>query len=99
LHSLGARVRTSVGGRGFSSANEWGGEHEVDLIVERGDGRVLEVEFKLARDVGTDDVRQLNWLSEQLGDSLLDVVILTTGGEAYRRPDGVAVIPAVLLGV
>ena len=27
-----------------------GGEHEVDLIVEREDGRVLAVEFKLARD-------------------------------------------------
>jgi predicted AAA+ superfamily ATPase len=76
-----------------------GGEHEVDLIVEREDGRVLAVEFKLARDVGGDDARHLNWLAGQLGDSLLDAVIVTAGAEAYRRPDGIAVVPAALVGV
>ncbi len=76
-----------------------GGEHEVDLIVERGDGRVLAVEFKLARDIGSDDVRHLNWLTRQLGDSLIDAVVVTTGEEAYRRADGIAVVPAALIGV
>jgi predicted AAA+ superfamily ATPase len=76
-----------------------GGEHEVDLMIEREDGRVLAVEFKLARDVGGDDVRHLKWLGEQVGDSLLDAVVVTTGAEAYRRPDGVAVVPAALLGI
>jgi uncharacterized protein len=76
-----------------------GGEHEVDLIVEREDGRVLAVEVKLARDVGNGDVRHLTWLAERLGDSLIDAMVITTGERAYRRPDGVAVIPASLLGV
>jgi predicted AAA+ superfamily ATPase len=76
-----------------------GGEHEVDLIVERGDGRVLAVEVKLAREVGGDEVRHLNWLAGRLGDSLLDSVVITTGAEAYRRPDGIAVVPAALIGV
>lgn len=76
-----------------------GGEHEVDLIIEREDGRVLAVEFKLARDISDDDVRHLNWLARQLGDSLIDAVVVTTGEEAYRRPDGIAVIPAALVGV
>ncbi len=40
------------------------GEHEVDLIVERADGRVVAIEVKLARDVGDDDVRHLHWLKE-----------------------------------
>ncbi len=75
-----------------------GGEHEVDLIVERADGRVLAIECKLTRNVSGDDVRHLNWLAEQLGDSLVDRVVLTTGTEAYRRPDGVAVVPAALMG-
>lgn len=75
-----------------------GGEHEVDLILEREDGRVLAVEVKLARDVGSDDVRHLNWLARQLGDSLIDAVVVTTGEEAYRRPDGIAVVPAALIG-
>lgn len=74
------------------------GDHEVDLIVERDDGRVLAVEVKLARDVGDGDVRHLNWLARQIGDDLLDAAIVTTGEEAYRRRDGIAVIPAALLG-
>jgi hypothetical protein len=40
----------------------------------------------------------LNWLQWQLGDGLLDASIITTGADAYRRPDGIAVIPAALLG-
>ena len=71
----------------------------MDLIIEREDGRVLAVEFKLARDIGGDDVRHLRWLAEQLGESLLDAMVVTTGAEAYRRPDGIAVVPAALIGV
>ena len=43
------------------------GSMEVDLIVERGDGRVLAVEVKLGRDVRDDDVRHLRWLAERIG--------------------------------
>lgn len=75
-----------------------GGEREVDLIVTRDDQRVIGIEIKLARTVDRDDVRHLTWLREQLGDDLLDAVIITTGQDAYRRPDGVAVVPLALLG-
>ncbi len=74
------------------------GEHEVDLIVERGDGRIVAIEVKLARVVEDGHVRQLKWLAERIGDDLLDSVIITAGEEAYRRTDGIAVIPASLLG-
>jgi predicted AAA+ superfamily ATPase len=74
------------------------GKREVDLIVERADGRVVAIEVKLARNVGDGDTRHLRWLAERIGDELLDSVIVTTGPEAYRRKDGVAVIPAALLG-
>jgi hypothetical protein len=43
-------------------------------------------------------VRHLTWLRSRLGDELLDAVIITTGSHAYRRADGIAVIPAALLG-
>jgi uncharacterized protein len=75
------------------------GEQEVDMIVEREDGRVLAIEFKLARDVGDDDVRHLHWLAQQIGDELIDSMVVTTGPEAYRRTDGIAVVPAGLIGV
>ncbi len=74
------------------------GEREIDLIVERPDGRVVAIEVKLARDVSDGDVRHLRWLEGKLGDDLLDAVVLTTGAEAYRRRDGIAVVPAALLG-
>lgn len=74
------------------------GRHEVDLIVERADGSVVGIEVKLARNVSGDDGRHLRWLKEQLGDRVLDQVIVTTGPEAYRRADGIAVVPLALLG-
>lgn len=74
------------------------GNHEVDLIVERDDGRVLAVEVKLTADPDPGDLKHLHWLRSQLGDDLLDAVVVTTGKHAYRRPDGVAVVPAALLG-
>jgi len=73
-------------------------EREVDLIVQRPDGRVLAIEVKLARAIGDDDVRHLLWLRERIGSDLLDMIVVTTGPEAYRRKDDVAVVPLALLG-
>ena len=74
------------------------GDHEVDLIVERADGRVVAIEIKLAQTPSDDDVRHLRWLQSRIGDELLDAVVISTGRDAYRRPDGIAVVPAALLG-
>ncbi len=73
------------------------GDHEVDLIVAREDGRVVALETKLSPSVGDDEVKHLRWLRKQMGDDLLDAAVITTGKAAYRRPDGIAVIPAALL--
>lgn len=73
-------------------------DHEVDLIVEGEDRKVVGVEVKLAATVTDKDVRHLNWLHDQIGDRMADRVVITTGEFAYRRPDGVAVVPLSLLG-
>lgn len=73
------------------------GTREVDLIVEAR-GRIVGIEVKLAPTVDHADVRHLLWLREQLGDALADAIVVTTGERAYRRPDGVAVVPLALLG-
>ena len=75
------------------------GRHEVDLIVERDDQKVLAMEVKLSATVDDHDVRHLLWLREQLGGDLLDAVVISTGTHAFRRADGVAVVPAALLTV
>jgi uncharacterized protein len=86
------RVKARIG-----HLRTWSGEHEVDLIVERGQS-VVAIEVKLGVAPTDDDVRHLLWLKKQIGDELADMVIVTTGSQAYRRRDGVAVVPAALLG-
>jgi predicted AAA+ superfamily ATPase len=73
-------------------------QREVDLIVEGEDRRVVALEVKLDGEVGADDVKHLHWLRTMIGDRLADAVVITTGRFAYRRPDGIAVVPASLLG-
>jgi uncharacterized protein len=74
------------------------GQHEVDLIVERADHRVVAIEVKLSASVDDNDLRHLRWLRSEIGPDLLDAVIVTTGRYAYRTADGIAVVPAALLG-
>lgn len=75
-----------------------GGEHEVDFIVHGHGRRTVAVEVKLTAVPERADVRHLLWLKERMGDDLADMVVLTTGRAAYRREDGVAVVPLALLG-
>jgi hypothetical protein len=44
------------------------------------------------------DLKHLRWLRERIGDDLVDAVVVTAGPRAYRRPDGIAVVPLGLLG-
>lgn len=85
-HARIGHLRTKDGGR------------EIDLIVEGEGLRVVAIEVKLAPTVDDKDVRHLNWLKERLGDRLVDRVVVNTGEFAYRRKDGVAVVPLALLG-
>ena len=73
-------------------------QREVDLIVEGEDQRVVALEVNLDGEVGVDDVKHLHWLRAMIGDRLADAAVVTTGQFAYRRPDGIAVVPAALLG-
>ena len=40
----------------------------------------------------------LRWLADRLRVDLLDAVIINTGPNAYRRRDGIGVVPLALLG-
>lgn len=73
-------------------------DREIDLIVEGEDRRVVAIEVKLSESVSDKDVRHLNWLHGQIGSRLADRLLITTGDYAYRRADGVAVVPLALLG-
>ena len=64
--------------------------HEVDLLLERDDGRVLAIEIKLSATVTDHDVRHLH--------QLVGKVVVTTDADAFQRADNVAVVPLALLG-
>lgn len=98
LVTLSVRVYAQVSEARVGHFRTHRGDHEVDLIVERDDGRVIAIEIKLGALPRAESVKHLTWLGKQIGDDLLDAVIVTTGEEAYRRPDGIAVVPAALLG-
>ncbi|GAC1344737.1 MAG: DUF4143 domain-containing protein [Candidatus Dormibacteria bacterium] len=97
LVTLGVRVFADRAGARVGHLRTWQGEREVDLIVERA-GRVVAMEVKLGQTVDDRDVRHLLWLHDQLGDEVADLLVVTAGPAAYRRADGVAVVPCALLG-
>ena len=83
-----------------SPAARWAGTYsmmETCVPVCR-DGRIVAIEVKLAASVTEPDVQHLAWLRSRLPEDVADLVILTTGTTAYRRRDGVAVIPLALHG-
>lgn len=98
LVTLSVRVYAQDAEATVGHLRTFSGNHEVDLIVRRQDGHVIAVEVKLTRTVRDRDLQQLRWLKDKIGDELIDAVVITTGEAAYRRSDGIGVVPAALLG-
>ncbi|MFV0433099.1 MAG: ATP-binding protein [Leucobacter sp.] len=98
LVTLSVRVLAQPLELEVSHLRTYRGEHEVDLILSTEGGEVIAIEVKLAESINDRDVRHLNWLHTKLGDRLIERMIITTGTYAYRREDGVAVVPLALLG-
>lgn len=98
LMTLSVRVFAQAAEARVLHLRLYSGAREVDLIVERPDHRILAVEVKLSATIRDDDVSNLLWLRDRIGDDLLDAVVVNTGPRAYRRKDGIAVVPGALLG-
>ncbi len=52
------------------------GAHEVDLIIEADDHRIVALEVKLADSVTDDDVKHLKWLRSKVPDLVAEVAAL-----------------------
>ena len=98
LSVLSVRVYAQASEAEIFHMRTQGGDHEIDMILQSQDGRILPVEVKLAQAVRDEDVRHILWLRSKLGSDCLDGMVLTTGEYAYRRSDGIAVVPLALLG-
>jgi hypothetical protein len=73
------------------------GRHEVDMIVEREDGKVLGIEVKLSSTPEASDGKHLKWLKSEIGEQLIDSIVIYAGKYAYRH-NGIAYVPLALLG-
>ncbi len=98
LVTLCVRVPAQAADDAVAHLRTRNGDHEIDLVVIRDDGKALAIETKLNTTVEDRDTTHLHWLADQLGDTLLDAIVINTGPHAYRRPDGIAVVPLGLLG-
>ena len=77
--------------------------HELDAVVECGDGRWLAVEVKLGSGERLDEAaRSLSRACAQIDTTRVGepakMVVLTPSGYGYERPDGVTVLPITTLG-
>ena len=97
LVTLDVRVYAQAAGASAGHLRTWNDDREIDLIVEK-DRRLLAIEVKLATAPSREDTTHLRWLADRLGTDLADAMIVTTGRHAYRDRDGIAVVPAALLG-
>ncbi len=67
---------------------------EAELAHTRTRNRDHEVDL-VANTVHDSDVR---WLGEQLGDSLVDSIVVNTGPADYRRVEGIGIVPLGVCG-
>lgn len=91
------RVYAQAADARVSHMRTWNDQREVDVIIEH-EGGVLPVEVKIGAEVTRHDTRHLRWLRDRLGPGVIDALVVTTGAEAYRNRDGIAVVPAGMLG-
>ena len=98
LVALSMRVFAGAAEAGAYHLRTKGGRQEVDVILETGEGRALALEANLSRLAEDAAADHLHWLRTRLGSRWIGGAIINTGPYAYRRRDGIAVIPLALLG-
>lgn len=95
---LTARVSAeAIGARCFHLRTR-NGDHEVDIIVENPDKRIVAIEVKLSPIVKDNDVQHLAWLRDALGSRFAAGLVVHAGPHFYQRPDGIWVVPLAVLG-
>jgi predicted AAA+ superfamily ATPase len=66
---------------------------EVDLVLEASDGRVAAIEVKASASASAGAARGLRHLRDRLGSRFVGGLVLTTGTQAQRIDDRIAVAP------
>ena len=69
------------------------GRHEIDVVLEAADGRVVACEIKATAAPVPDMARHLIWLREQLGDDFIAGLLLHTGPRPFRIQERIYALP------
>jgi predicted AAA+ superfamily ATPase len=73
------------------------GRHEVDIVVEYGDGRVFGLEIKATSGPSLNDAKHLQWLRDELGDRFIGGAVLHCGPRIYPLTERVVAAPICAL--
>lgn len=73
------------------------GRHEVDIVIELADGRIIAIEVKAAATARSEDARHLRWLRERIGDRMICGLVLHTGPHTYAFDDSIGAAPIATL--
>lgn len=70
---------------------------EVDLVIERDDGKVAAVEVKAGSRISGSDLRGLLKLRRRLGSEFLAGIVLYTGARSYTHEGDIHILPVARL--
>ena len=73
------------------------GRHEIDLLAEAPNGRVVGFEIKSAAAPRPDDAKHLAWLRDELGPDFVCGVLFHTGPRAFRLGERLQALPIATL--
>lgn len=69
------------------------GRHEVDVIIECADGRVMAIEIKADAAPGPDAAAHLRWLRDSIGDRFSLGIVMHTGPRPFRMDESILALP------
>jgi predicted AAA+ superfamily ATPase len=69
------------------------GRHEVDLVLELGNGKVFGIEFKAGAAPTLADARHLVWLRDEYGKRFVGGVVVHTGRAVVELSDRIGAVP------
>jgi uncharacterized protein len=73
------------------------GRHEVDILIEFADGRVIGIEVKADAAPSPEAARHLRWLRDGIGDRFALGLVLHTGPRPFRLDESIVALPICAL--
>jgi predicted AAA+ superfamily ATPase len=92
-----AECALSVVGADLFHLRDANGRHEIDLLIETRDGRIIAIEVKATAAPSPADARHIEWLRERLGPKLAMGLVVHTGPRAFRLTGDIVAAPIGVL--